>query len=41
MPHPLRKRAGMPKKNRKKADDEPKNPIQVRKHYTSIRCGKF
>ncbi|GFY87401.1 hypothetical protein Acr_05g0010400 [Actinidia rufa] len=35
-----RKKAGRPKKNRKKAEDEPKNPIQVRKHYTSLRCGK-
>ncbi|GFY95517.1 hypothetical protein Acr_10g0009020 [Actinidia rufa] len=34
-----RKKAGRPKKNRKKAEDEPKIPIQVRKHYTSLRCG--
>ncbi|XP_057467040.1 uncharacterized protein LOC130756520 [Actinidia eriantha] len=40
MPPHLRKRAGRPKKNRKKAEDEQKNPIRVRKHYTSLRCGK-
>ncbi|XP_057478210.1 uncharacterized protein LOC130765725 [Actinidia eriantha] len=40
MPPHIRKRAGRPKKNRKKAEDEPKNPIRVRKHYTSLRCGK-
>ncbi|GFZ04651.1 hypothetical protein Acr_17g0002230 [Actinidia rufa] len=40
MPPHIRKRAGMPKKNRKKADDEPNNPIRVKKHYTSLRCDK-
>ena len=40
MPHPPRKRVGRLKKNMKKAKNEPKNPIRVRKHYTSLRCGK-
>ncbi|GFY96732.1 hypothetical protein Acr_11g0010380 [Actinidia rufa] len=40
MPPHIRKRAGRPKKNGKKAENEPKNPIRVRKHYTSLRCSK-
>ncbi|KAH7859750.1 hypothetical protein Vadar_004989 [Vaccinium darrowii] len=39
-PPPLRKRSGRPKKNRRKGEDEPKTSSGVRKHYTTLRCGK-
>ncbi|KAH7848079.1 hypothetical protein Vadar_033579 [Vaccinium darrowii] len=39
-PPPLRKRSGRPKKNRRKGEDEPKKSIGVRKHYTTLKCGK-
>ncbi|KAH7859412.1 hypothetical protein Vadar_000761 [Vaccinium darrowii] len=39
-PPPLRKKSGRPKKNRRKANDEPENPKRggVRKHYTTLKC---
>ncbi|KAG5566106.1 hypothetical protein RHGRI_001892 [Rhododendron griersonianum] len=40
MPPPLRKKAGRPKKARRRAVDEPKNPNAIRKQPESLKCGK-
>ncbi|KAG5521580.1 hypothetical protein RHGRI_033961 [Rhododendron griersonianum] len=40
MPPALRKKAGRPKKARRRAVDEPKNPNAIRKQPESLKCGK-